>query len=273
MARRVKDGGRGLHVILVRAAKQLAAVPFAAVTYEIRSGLAQGLRRRGGLGFLARPAALTREERFLAAMPLAGKTVYDIGSLEGMYALFLSRAVGDTGQVVAFEPNPRNARQIRRNLDANRMTNVRVCGFGLGAAEARTTMVVPFGLPGRGTVNGDLGAEYGRRAFSRTFPAVIRRLDEARRDERLPPPSLLKIDVEGHELEVLRGARATLLECRPALFVEIHGLTPEDRGALARAVMAFVREAGYSVVRHVETDSLIASPDRVTTFDGHLWCA
>jgi hypothetical protein len=131
---------------------------------------------------------------------------------------------------------------------------------------------MPFGLPGRGTANDHLRAQYKRRPFTRQFSVSIRPLDEARREEHLPPPDLMKIDVEGYELEVLRGAAATLRECRPALFVEVHGLTPERRLSLAREVIAFVRATGDYAVVHVESGERIPDEKNLRAFEGHLWC-
>src|SRR5688572_5752212 len=74
--------------------------------YTVRSGVAKGLKRRGGFGFI--PRDISREEAFLAAMDFRGKTVFDIGAYEGIYTLFFARAVGAKGRVVTFEPNPVN---------------------------------------------------------------------------------------------------------------------------------------------------------------------
>src|ERR1700682_6385710 len=96
---------------------------FSNVTYTIRHGLATGMRRKGGLGFL--PVALreTAEERFLSSLNLAGKTVYDIGGFEGVLTLFFARKANS---VITFEPNPRNYQRCADNVRLNALTNVRV---------------------------------------------------------------------------------------------------------------------------------------------------
>jgi hypothetical protein len=65
-------------------------------TYTTRSGIAAGLRRKGGLGFL--PRSVSDEELFYQSLTLSGKTVYDVGSYEGIFSLFAARAVGEGGR-------------------------------------------------------------------------------------------------------------------------------------------------------------------------------
>ena len=68
--------------------------------YVVRHGLAKGLKRRGGLGFVPQMGRLSLEETFLEGLDLAGQTVYDIGGYEGVFTLFFARRVGPSGRVV-----------------------------------------------------------------------------------------------------------------------------------------------------------------------------
>src|SRR5947209_1856467 len=94
---------------------------FGNFTYTIRHGLARGMKRKGGLGFLPINKAETAETRHLERLPLAGKVVYDIGGFEGVLALFFaSRA----SQVICWEPNPRNYARVVENIRLNNLSNV-----------------------------------------------------------------------------------------------------------------------------------------------------
>lgn len=73
--------------------------------YMAKHGLAKGFKVTGDLGFLKRPT-LTCEDHFYRSLDLAGKTAYDVGSHIGIITLFFSKAVGESGKVVSFEPNP-----------------------------------------------------------------------------------------------------------------------------------------------------------------------
>src|SRR5882757_8541480 len=101
-------------------------------TYKVRQGVAAGMIRKGGLGFIPKP--LSPEEKFLLGLDWKGKTIYDIGGYEGVFTLFFSKSIGSAGQVFTFEPNPVNCRKIRDNIQLNGLTNVRLLEMGLGAS-------------------------------------------------------------------------------------------------------------------------------------------
>src|SRR3990172_8560806 len=81
--------------------------------YTVRYGIAKGLKVRGGFGFLPSVVINTSlEEEFLMGLDLRGHTVYDIGGYWGAFTIFFAKAVGRTGRVVTFEPNPQNFNRI-----------------------------------------------------------------------------------------------------------------------------------------------------------------
>jgi hypothetical protein len=101
---------------------------FGNFTYTIRHGLAAGMRRKGGLGFVPLKVSETPKTQFLRRLPLEGAVVYDVGAFEGVLTLyFASRA----RHVVAFEPNPRNYARCVHNVRLNGLTNVQVMNWGL----------------------------------------------------------------------------------------------------------------------------------------------
>lgn len=188
-------------------------------TYTTRSGLARGLHRRGGLGFLpGRP--LTPEERWLQVQPWTGKVVYDIGAWEGVLALFFARAVGSTGAVVAFEPNSSSAARLRTNLALNGISHVFLFEVALGEADGHAWLHVPRGVAARSQLIEQ----------QTDLPVLVKRLDALVAEAALPLPNFIKVDVEGAELAVLRGAQATLTRCSPDMLIEVHPQT--DRIAL-----------------------------------------
>lgn len=87
-------------------------------TYTVRNGLAKGLNRRGGLGFIPQIRSMSSEEIFLLGLDFNGRTVYDVGGYEGIYTIFFARAVGENGKVITYEPNPINQDRIRMNHTA-----------------------------------------------------------------------------------------------------------------------------------------------------------
>jgi len=256
--------------MLLRALKEAAALPFQDTVYSIKYGVARGLKRRGGLGFLARQRPLEADEKFLLQVPLTGRVVYDVGCLEGLYTLFFARAVGSRGQVIAFEPNPQNCAIIRDNVTLNRFTNVQLMELGLGTGPGTLDLVIPYGFPGQGTVDSELKSHYMKQSGTTRVSVRIDALDRVAAADALPPPDLIKVDVEGFELQVLEGAVETLRAYKPRLFVELHGLEPEHRIANMRRIIDLLRGVGYASFLHVESGQPV---DLASTrlYEGHLW--
>jgi len=199
-------------------------------------------------GWLRLPLLQSPEEKLLCALPLAGKVVYDIGAHRGSYALFFSRQVGATGSVVAFEPAPGNFDKLARNLALNHIINVRALPLALGAErEVREV----FALPGMSTT-ASLAAD-AQTPFRRSVGrAQVERLDDLVAPLDLPAPDFVKIDVEGFELDVLRGARGTLARYGPDLMVEIHGANHALKAQRVEAISELLQPLGYRLI-HTES--------------------
>lgn len=158
----------------------------------------------------------THERALLRALErdvTEGMTVWDVGAHIGYVALVMSRLTGPRGRVYAFEPLPENLRRLRMNVAANGADNVDVHGVALSDRRGIARMA--------------------RRA-STLMASLAQAADET--DEFLAPtdtvdglvarglqePHVLKVDVEGAEALVLRGARETIAAARPLLALEIH---------------------------------------------------
>jgi FkbM family methyltransferase len=142
-----------------------------------------------------------------------GMVVWDVGANVGLYTLCAARVVGSAGEVVAFEPVSENLCLLRRHLALNSIENARVVPHAV--------------LDHQDTVRfsaGDSASEWRvDPQGTRELTAIA--LDRWREQSRARAPNVMKIDVEGAEAFVLNGARDTLAECRPALFLAVHGET------------------------------------------------
>jgi FkbM family methyltransferase len=239
--------------------------------YTVRSGVARGLKRKGGYGFL--PGFLkprTREEAFLAGLDLAGLTVYDIGGHEGAFTLFFARAVGPEGRVVVFEPNPHSAARLLHNVALNGFTNVELQPIALGSGPTTATLVVNPESSGRSRLERPEQAQTGAGSAERV-EVEVDSLDGWISAKRLPQADFVKIDTEGFEHEVLIGARATLERVRPQLFIEIHGTGAKQKASNARAVVTFLTDVGYTIT-HVESERAVVPATSDVASAGHLYC-
>jgi FkbM family methyltransferase len=177
-----------------------------------------------------------------ASMTHCGDVVFDVGANVGVYTLAFSRRTGPTGHVVAFEPLPRNLAFLRRHLQMNALTNVRVMPVAVSDRSGSALF--------REASHHAMGALDASGAL--TVPTVV--LDALVAQGELPSPSLIKIDVEGAEVDVLRGARGILQEARPIVFVATHSET------LTTQCRALLDEADYDVTTIGEARELIATP-------------
>lgn len=228
------------------------------VTYTVRNGLNKGLRRRGGLGWVPVETTNTPEIQFWKSLDLKGKVVYDIGAFHGLLTLYFAR---HARQVVAWEPNRRNRERLTQNLRLNSFTNVIVRPYGLAAESMRAEMRFDSLAPGTASIDSGMGTG----GESETIE--LRTLDA---ETDLEPPDLIKIDVEGFELEVLKGASRTLAR-RPDLFLEMHGADPHDKRRRVVAIVEHLWAQGYRDVLHVETQNRITPDNATIAAQGHLY--
>jgi len=156
-------------------------------------------------------------QRFLCP----GMTVYDIGAQAGFYTLFFSALVGESGQVFAFEPCPYEAHFLIDHVKMNRLANVQVLQAAVGERHGLVGMTIDRGVTQNQVCDSSDAILM--------VPALM--LDSL----GLPPPNLIKIDVEGAEAAVLRGAGKTLRKAHPVVFVALHS---HEQRALCLAILS-----------------------------------
>jgi len=169
-----------------------------------------------------------------------GDVVYDVGASVGLYSVLLAKAVGDHGQVVAFEPDKRSYRRLQENVRLNGLANVRAFCRALGERNGTATLYLGEEWPSCSS----LVPRSDVRVAAREIVEVVEG-DGYRDLENLPIPQAIKIDVEGAERDVLRGLRKTLTEnaCR-FVCCEVH---PEllSSGETPKEIMELLRSCGF----------------------------
>ncbi len=165
-------------------------------------------------------------------------TVWDIGANVGLYSLLAGRCVGPAGSVVAFEPAATNVAALRRHAALNRMDNIRI----VPAAVWNVSGIVRL-------ERGDSRSEFHVSGAGATEVQSVA-LDAWREEHRETAPAVMKIDVEGAEVEVLEGGAATIHASRPRIYLALHGERQQRR------CEELLRSWGY----------------RFETADGCAWC-
>lgn len=154
-----------------------------------------------------------------------GATFVDVGASIGFFTLLAGRLVGPGGSVVAFEPQRDAASSLRRNAALNGFAMVEVVETAVGAQTGEASL---RGLGKATAYIVDDGEWDGG-----TLRVKTTTLDD-HFTEPVRAPVMVKIDVEGHEREVLRGMTRLLEEASPLLVVETHGTADDVRADLAR---------------------------------------
>jgi FkbM family methyltransferase len=201
----------------------------------------------------------TYEHDFAAAISLGvrqGDVCYDVGGYRGYMTGVMARA--GAGRVLVFEPLEANWRALQRLIELNPAYTIEpyclAAGSDDGIARFRVMSDPSMGKLALSLFQPDAAA-------ASDIEVVQRSLDSLVRKDKFPPPNVIKIDVEGAEMEVLIGASNILKEFRPKLFIEIH--TEE----LAENCLAFLKALRYCVHRLEErSDSrlpwhVVANPE------------
>ncbi|MEN9573290.1 MAG: hypothetical protein RL514_1145 [Verrucomicrobiota bacterium] len=223
-------------------------------------------RWRGGELLLATPneqfrgMAMSEHERPTTAVFLRhvrpGMVVWDIGANVGFYSCMLSRLVGESGVVIAVEPNLQNIAALAENQRLSKSANIRALQCALSDHDGEVVMVED---PGYSSINRVLEGQAQPQQGTITMQAS--RGDSLVEVGKIPAPIFIKIDVEGHELSVINGLTRVLerRECRGVL-VEVHfGLL--DQAGLAGApdlIQRGLRNAGFRSLSWVSRSHLLA---------------
>jgi FkbM family methyltransferase len=209
------------------------------------------------------------EQRFWSSLDLSGKVVYDVGAFHGLLTLFFaSRAQ----TVISFEPNTQNHQRLMQNLALNGVKNVQVRNVGAGRRRETLKMVSNPLMPGGASVEESTVTGLLRASGTAVEEISIVALDEEIQDAHLPAPDFIKIDIEGWEIEALRGLDRTLTAYRPALFLEMHGETLREKKRKVAEIVAFLWDHGYHRIVHIETGSVITPEHTLVAVEGHLYC-
>lgn len=203
--------------------------------------------------WLHRLGIMGGERALLEKQVQPGMVVADIGANVGLYTYLLARCVGDRGFVYAFEPNPALFASLETNCRSNGVTNVRLHNVALGSRDDTLTLT-------RSRFNsGD--SRLSRREASPASGAVsvpVRPLDALLEGR---PLDFVKIDVQGWELEVLKGMRGQLAGSRPLqIYFEFWPAGLRPAGSDPAELLDFLRQHRLRLYR-TENHTLTPVPD------------
>jgi FkbM family methyltransferase len=203
-----------------------------------------------GQAYLAYGECCELETRFLLSLLRVPGLVIEVGANMGVHTIPMARALG-ARRLLALEPQPVIFQQLCANLALNGLMNVTALPYACGSATGAVRMETPDYLQPGNFGGASVGAANPGAAGRAAREAIVQcvRLDDLVGDDAeavgLGKVGLIKIDVEGMELEVLRGARGILDRCRPVLYVE------NDRVERSAELIGWLMERRYRLWWHL----------------------
>jgi len=180
-----------------------------------------------------------------------GTTVIDIGAHFGYFTTRLSRIVGHNGAVIALEPNTASRRVLDDRITRSRLKNVRVLACAAWSVSTDVQLLISGPLEATSHVVLDPEID-SMKVQGRTLDSIVR-------EHAVRRVSFIKIDVEGAEVEVLRGAVETLQRYRPTVLCEIGY---ENRESSSEGVTNL-----FEILRLVNYDCLDVTTKRILNAD------
>ncbi len=197
----------------------------------------------GNPGYFLGSYKLSKQKKLMEFLK-GGSIFFDLGAHVGFFTLLVSHLVGDQGRVVAFEPNPENIKYLKKHVEWNKKKNITV----FEAAVGDQTCLVSFDPCPRSAM--------GSVCPTGSITVQMLSLDYLYKAGKVPAPHTIKIDVEGSECVALKGAQGLIAECRPVIFVSIHG------DELEQNCLSLFEELDYRVdYIDGEPDEIIALPN------------
>jgi FkbM family methyltransferase len=188
---------------------------------HVRKGTGEGLRLSLDPRYEAEYAAGFHETALLeclAAHLKPGDVLYDVGAHIGYISLVAARLVGPQGKVFAFEADPDNAARITGHAEMNALPQLELVAAAVWS-ECKTLSFSRAEATSSRNTGAVAGLEQTKGADG-TIAVKAITLDHFAADH--PSPTVVKIDVEGAEEEVLKGAEEVFRKSKPALICEVH---------------------------------------------------
>jgi FkbM family methyltransferase len=192
----------------------------------------------------------------MKALLSEGAMFVDVGANFGTFSLLGSRLVGSSGKVVAIEPQARLAAMIEESLMLSQIHNCTVERVACGSVAGERTLLVPSDDSGRA----GFFAGFSGRPGHAEQRVVVTTLDALMERHRGPEPALIKIDVEGSEIDVLMGAERTISWGHPSIMIEMNPWSASAAGHAPAEIIDRLMSLGYSSFATADSYPLTADP-------------
>ena len=188
------------------------------------------------------------EREFRKRLVLDKGVFVDVGANCGIYSIPLAKKLKKKGKVIAIEVEKENIKNLKKNVKLNKLKNIHVVGKGCFSKKGEKWLnLADHGTGGHSFFKSEETQQQGKKQLVK-----IDTLDNILKDLKIDKVDLIKLDIEGAELETLKGARQTLINSKPKLLYEFH--TQLERTDLE----CFLRICGYNYFERIDEYNILA---------------
>lgn len=180
--------------------------------------------------------------------------IIDVGANYGTTILQFASLIGGNGRVFGFEPDPTNFEICNQNIKLNLFKNILVENLGLGNQQITTSLVVD-------TDSNRGGNRISNNINNKEAHLInVVKFDDWILQKNISKIDLIKIDVEGYELEVLKGAEQSIKKFKPILFIELDDNNLKLQNSSAKELISFLINLDYNIINSL-TDKKVNLSD------------
>ncbi len=196
----------------------------------------------------------------------SGDIVIDVGANIGYYTLIFAKLVGNTGKVIAFEPEPKNFELLKKNIAVNKLSNVILEQKIVSDNNKRTKLF----LANSGIVGHHINTTKNNQNFIEVDSITLD--DYLDKNNLTNKINFLKIDVEGAEMKVLEGAKTILQNQNLKIFTEFNRLVIKKLGMDPRQILSLLTNNGFKLflpnyklnnISETNVDELLSSKETI----------
>ena len=166
---------------------------------------------------------------------------YDIGSHIGFYTLIAAGYKNTPNFIYCWEPDPSNLSRLKENIELNQFKEIIPFQVALGSKNHVADLSI------ESKISGYSSPSLARKG-SKSISVQVVRGDDLVSEKKIYLPSIMKIDVEGYEFEVIKGLEETIRKAKPIIFLEIHPTLLRNLGRVKDDVINLLEEMNYKTV-------------------------
>jgi FkbM family methyltransferase len=195
------------------------------------------------------------------------QTILDIGAHIGLYSVFFSKKVGNAGKVICFEPTPGTFSILKQTAELNALTNCIL----VNAAVAEKSGILKFNLTSEDGEGSNANSLVRTERSVSSTDVKVYSIDDYRREQKIKI-DILKIDVEGYELNALKGAKETFQNDKPTGILALHPASIEQLGQTLEHIWDLLAEYKCKVEIHGKPISKDEFSSNKLLFDVEFKC-